>query len=357
MRCCSECFTSTYLKDVINSNNILGNCDFCNSQNVSVYNPEELTLFFQNILDLYLPSKNIGSSIEEQIEKDFKGKIFSPKITNKRKDLLAKIIANDFSQYKKLFKGKILLKHQYDSSTDVIVKPLQISWERFADEIKAINRFHLQNALDLEKLKILLSRYVRRIPKGKLFFRARISDSINGFATNEMGCPPKDKTKGGRANPPGISYLYLGDSIKTTLYETRATLFDYVSIGHFQLKEEIEVINLRGDTYDPILLADRNELEDFLVHLPFIAKLEQELSKPRRRSDNELDYLPTQYLSEFIKSMGFHGVEYQSSLFENGYNLAIFNSTNFTCKKVEVYEIDKIDLLHKSVTQLQTRKN
>ena len=164
-----------------------------------------------------------------------------------------------------------------------------------------------------------------------------------------MSNPPVEKAKAGRANPIGISYLYIADDIKTTFYEVRASLFDYVSIGDFRIKEDIKVINLRGDTYDPILLSDKGELEDFLIHLPFITKLEQELSKPRRRSDNELDYLPTQYLSEFIKSIGFDGVEYQSALYPNGYNLAIFNPNKLECIKVGVYEIENIDLTHKKV--------
>ena len=96
-------------------------------------------------------------------------------------------------------------------------------------------------------------------------------------------------------------------------------------------------------------MAEQEELEDFLIHLPFITTLEFNLSKPRRRSDNELDYLPTQYLSEFIKSIGFDGVEFQSSLFSDGYNLAIFTPQKFECIKVEVFEIENIDLKEKKI--------
>ncbi len=301
MHCCSECFSSSYLKDIINSNVTIGNCDFCRTTNVAIYNPKELALFFQNIFDLYKVDSKIGASIEIQIELDFQGKIFSNKISVNRKKLLNEIIADDFDKYKRIFKGKVALKHINNKKKNTKVKPLQISWEKFAEEIKSTNRFHIQNALDLLKLEQLLNRYKRQIPKGKKYFRARISDNNAGFKIGEMKNPPPEKAKAGRANPLGISYLYIANDIKTTLYEARASLFDYVTVGSFRLKEDIRVINLRGDTYDPIFLAEQGELEDFLIHLPFITKLEQELSKPRRRSDNELDYLPTQYLSEFIK--------------------------------------------------------
>ena len=223
-----------------------------------------------------------------------------------------------------------------------------MSWEQLTEEIKYTNRFHLQNKLDLKKLKILLSRYKKPINKGRKFFRARIS-SENGYMLSEMSNPPKEKTRSGRANPTGISYLYLADHINTTLYEIRASLYDYATIGEFRLKENIEVVNLRGDTYDPMLLADNEELEDFLVHQPFITELELNLSKPKRRSDNELDYLPTQYLSEFIKSIGFDGVEFQSSLYSEGYNLAIFQPEKFECINVQLCEIINIDLNHRII--------
>ncbi len=350
MHCCSECFSSSYLKDIINSNVTVGNCDFCGTVDIAIYDPKELALFFQNIFDLYKIDKANGTSIEIQIESDFKGKIFSDKISVNRKKLLNEIIYDDYDKYKRLFTGKVVLKHISNRKNSVKVKPLQISWEKFAEEIKSTNRFHIQNALDLFKLQQLLNRYERHIPRSKKYYRARISDTSAGFKIGEMKNPPPEKAKAGRANPQGISYLYIANDTKTTLYEARASLFDYVTVGTFRLKEDIKVINLRGDTYDPIFLAEQGELEDFLIHLPFITKLEQELSRPRRRSDNELDYLPTQYLSEFVKSLGFDGVEFQSSLYPLGYNLAIFNPEKFECIKVEVFDIEKIDLRHKLIT-------
>ncbi len=347
MYCCSECFSSNYLKNIINSGETKGDCTFCHAKNVYIYDPKELALFFQNIFDLYKVDKTKGSSIELQIELDFQGKIFSDKIISNKKKLLTEIISDDFLKYKNIFKSKVILRHIKENKPTV--KPLQISWEKFAEEIKSTNRFHIQNTLDLTKLKQLLNRYVREIPKGKKYFRARISEDINGFKIGEMKNPLPEKAKAGRANPTGISYLYLANDIKTTLFETRASLFDYVTVGSFRLKEEVRIISLRGNNYDPIYLAEMGELEDFLIHLPFISKLESELSKPRRRSDNELDYLPTQYLSEFIKSMGFDGVEFRSSLNPSGYNLAIFNPMKVECIKVEVFEIENIDLTHSKI--------
>ena len=78
MNCCTECFSSNYLKDIINRNNSIGDCDFCGSKKVSIYNiDEKLRLIFQNILDLYSISAESENTIETQIELDFHNKIFS----------------------------------------------------------------------------------------------------------------------------------------------------------------------------------------------------------------------------------------------------------------------------------------
>lgn len=348
MNCCSECFSSNYLKDIINRNDAKGDCDFCNSVNVSIYNPEELSLTFQNILDLYILKSDAENFLETQIMIDFQGKLFSEKVGKNVKSLLQSIIKDDYKDYEHLFEDKVILKCSNRLESGEITKPLQISWEKFAEEIKTTNRFHIQNNLDLIKFQELLNRYKKPIKKGKKFFRARISN-IEGFEKSEMNNPPAEKAKAGRANPTGISYLYLADKTLTTLYEARASLFDYVTVGEFRAKEDIKVINLRGDTYDPIFLAEQEDIEDFLIHLPFIKTLEENLSKPRRRSDNELDYLPTQYLSEFIKSIGYDGVEFQSSLYSEGYNLAIFTPEKFECINIEVFEIENISLTEKKV--------
>lgn len=350
MLCCSECFSSVYLKEIINSNQDIGVCDFCGAREVSIYNPRELALIFQRVLELYKIDEKNGDKIEKQIVADFFGKIFSEKIGSNIRRLLEEIMADGFSEYKDLFTKNIILKHFGESYNEERVKPLEISWERFASEIKSTNRFFIQNALDLEILSDLLANYEKNYKRGKIFYRARVSENVEGYKIGDMKNPPQKNAKAGRANPQGISYLYIANDVKTTLYEARVALFDYVTVGDFRLKESIKVVNLRGNTYDPFVLAEKNRLEHFLVHLPFIAKLERELSKPRRRSDNELDYLPTQYLSEFIKSMGYDGIEFQSSLYPLGYNLAIFNPNKFECIKVTVYEIENIDLSHKTVS-------
>ena len=42
--------------------------------------------------------------------------------------------------------------------------------------------------------------------------------------------------------------------------------------------------------------------------------------------------------------MGIDGIEFKSSLYQEGVNLAVFNPTKFKCLEVKVYDIKDIKL-------------
>lgn len=346
MNCCINCFESQYIGSIILNNKKLGNCDYCNSQSISIYEASQLSPFFKGIIDLYEKDTEDGKPLETQIISDFHKKVFTQNLidTGNIKALIAEIIKDDFADYQGILDNPVRLRFRKTNVEDDVTQPLFLTWDKFSEEIKTVNRFHLNNPLDLGKLKSLFKFFEKEIPKGKKFYRARISDNLKGYAVEQMFNPPNVSAKSGRANPNGISYLYLANDLTTTLYEVRASLYDFVTVGTFRLEESINVVNLSRSTYDIFAFAEVGSLEEVMIHGSFIDKLEQELSKPRRRSDSELDYLPTQYLSELIKSMGIDGIEFKSSLYQDGVNLAVFNPTKFKCLEVKVYDIKDIKL-------------
>jgi hypothetical protein len=350
MNCCINCFESRYLNSIIIRYKSNGNCDYCGSESVSIYLATELNLNFSGILDLFVIDEENGIPLEQHlISGYFAQKVFSQSLIDSGnvKALILEIIKDDIDDFRHLIDNPVQLRFLNGNVEEEANKPLFLSWENFSEEIRNINRFHLQNPLDLEKFKSLFKHFSKEILKGKKYYRARISDNNDGYPIEEMGHPPSKYAKSGRANPQGISYLYLANDVITTLYEVRASLYDYVTVATFRLVENIRVINLSHSTYDIFELAELEELEaleQVMIHGTFIDKLEQELSKPRRRSDSELDYLPTQYLSELIKSMGFDGIEFKSSLYHKGVNLAIFHPEKFNILDTHVYDIQNINL-------------
>jgi hypothetical protein len=69
--------------------------------------------------------------------------------------------------------------------------------------------------------------------------------------------------------------------------------------------------------------------------------LGEELTRPVLQSGAAIDYIPTQYLCEFIKKCGFDGVVYRSSVSE-GINLALFNPVKAIGGKVALYDIKRV---------------
>ncbi len=332
MNCCTNCFLDIELIGFINSNsNSNGKCDFCKTEDVALVNAQELQELFLTLLDIYIIDKE-GEDIVTALQKDWN--IFKINEVSKIETLLSNIIIDLGEEYDKLIKSKV----------SILIPPETVDliddWEVFKIEIKEKNRFFFNNEANLKSIEGILP--IRDYSIGKIFFRSRISDDEKGYPVEKMGKPPQKIAKSGRANPRGIPYLYLAQSIKTTMYEARATFLDYVSIGKYKLIEDIRVISLRT-SYQVSPWGDFS-LKDYVNNIPFLDTLENDLAKPLRRQDNELDYLPTQYLCEYIKSLGYDGVEYGSSLHEGGINLVIFNDEKLECISVDVHEISKIEI-------------
>lgn len=167
-----------------------------------------------------------------------------------------------------------------------------------------------------------------------------------------MGAPPANSASAGRANPVGISMLYLCDSVQTTMYEIRAGVYDYVTVGTFELLSDIEVINLADlDKISPFFAANSYGI-DYIrqaVNIDYLRIIGQEIARPLRRHDSALDYLPTQYISDFIKSKGYAGIEYSSTMCKDGINLAVYDENLLKCISTTVYDVKSLTYLYDKI--------
>lgn len=142
-----------------------------------------------------------------------------------------------------------------------------------------------------------------------------------GYEIADIDSPPSVKATAGRANPAGISYLYVCDSRKTAIMEVRPMIGQEVSVATIELSDDIKLFDFcknngiyekGGDAYIYYLIS-------------------RAFSEPS--TGNEKDYYPTQFLTEFIKEMGFEGIRFYSSYDSNSKNIVIFNTQNTDEKK------------------------
>lgn len=351
MFCCCNCFSNSELKAIIDAKKVKGDCDFCGSHDVHVYEigtDDTLAQTLDGLLDVYTPVSDLPADYPREHTGMLKDVFYNnwnlfsvkPELIYR---LLISICSERYSIQPSLFDGPVGIKqiqdHSYLEENTIL---MQYCWKDFVEGIKHKNRFH-SDYINKERLLQFL-RCVKKVHhRGETFFRARICPDSRGYKRNEMGPPPENIAKAGRVNPSGISVLYLSDSLETTLYEIRAGVYDYVTVGRFKLQKDIDVINLTSiDQISPFIgdLAgfDYTQYALNIEHLKMIA---QEIAKPLR-NDNTLDYLPTQYISDFIRSKQFHGIEYISTMKKNGANLAVFDPEMFKCTGTSVYDITSI---------------
>jgi len=343
MKCCINCFKDSEIRAIIKSYGQVGKCDFCSSREVFVsdinIDSNPIADMMVSLLDIYAVSDDVGAKpLKESLRDDWD--IFSAG-AEVIQMLTQRLCASSYSENDDLFTKKVTIPKITDAdflNRFCIVKGR--SWQEFSESIKYGNRFH-SDMFCADALSIFLHEVARIYPKGKHLFRGRISPNREGFSIGNMGAPPKEKRSAGRVNPEGIAVLYLSSDSKTVLHEARATTFDYVTIGEFLLKSAIVVVNLSGiSSTSPFKY--QGMLERYAANRKVYQEIALELAKPLRRSDSPLEYLPTQYIAEFIKSQGYSGVEYASTLNEGGYNLAVFDEELFECVGVRTVEVSEI---------------
>ncbi len=332
MFCCGNCFSDRFIfKYIQKEAKKTGNCSFCNSTAVSLIDPRELVDIFQQVIDLYTEVSESGQLLVELLKRDWH--LFEGMDNNKCYDLL-KCIYSDIDYKEKIYQPKIY------------PDPERIDrWQIFREELKHKNRYFPQQAPDIEHLKNLFN-YIL-LPQDespKLMFRARCNIENTIFSIDEMKKPPEKVASGGRANPAGIPYLYTASDVLTSIAEIRPHKGDNVSVAEIIANEKLILADLRNPrkTISPFELTE-DDLNKLYEDIEYLCKLGEELSKPILPRDAHLEYLPTQYLCEFIKHCGFDGVVYKSSVGE-GDNYAIFYEDKLTISNIMVYEVTETNI-------------
>ena len=214
---------------------------------------------------------------------------------------------------------------------------------KLRDEMMHANRWFLDVAIDLNRLRQLLDMLLApALPKQ--WYRARIRTEDKIFTIDEMGAPPKRRSSHGRANPAGIPYLYLGSLPETAVAEIRPHTGELACVADFIIPD-IKVVDLRNPRklVSPFILADASEIGQLRADLPFLERLGEELTRPVQPAGAAIDYIPSQYLCEFIKKSGFDGVIYRSSV-SDGINLALFNPKQAVGRNVRLYHVAKVSV-------------
>lgn len=222
------------------------------------------------------------------------------------------------------------------------------SWEEFVDLLKHRRRL-CQDYVNTENLRPFISATTRCIKKGTLFWRARVSKDGRGFAQEEMGAPPAHLAKDGRANASGIPVLYLSGNRDVAVAEVRPGYWNVVTAAGFELQQDCEVADVRQlhdfRSWSPrfqkeACSAGKSWIDLFVANAEQLAMMAEDLRRPFQ--SDPLEYLSSQYLCEFVQSMGYDGVMYGSAVRSTGFNIVLFDNTmakSITCEDLRITEL------------------
>lgn len=228
-------------------------------------------------------------------------------------------------------------------------------WHSFANHIAFENRFGGSEIKDTVCQYIdhvlLFKELTFKYSKDTIVYRARKIESNEitknesgqkiGFNAKKSGMPPYRKTPNGRVNIAGIPILYTATEKKTACAELRSMKNDYISIAEYRIKEDVNVANfvlehidkVKGSMDGQAFLKDMFESFSFAISNEFI------------------DYLPSEFISEYIRlnRSDLSGIRYSSLHNRGGYNLALFDdkkceflkSTVVRCTEVN-YTFDEL---------------
>lgn len=343
MYCCANCFGDSFLDNHIPKiSKQTGTCSFCSATNTALVKPTELLDYFQSVCSIYTEWNGADAKpLVTWFQEDWQ--IFSSLDLVKAQTLLGEIL-ND---------GEIVRKKHFPHYF-VLPLPAVEKWVSFRDEIMWKNRFFVRHELDLDHLKGLFESFLETDASEfrDQLYRARIQADDSAIPLNEMGRPDAASVKNGRANPVGIPYLYAASTPETAIAETRPHPGDLLSVAQFKVISPLRLLNLMHPrkTISPFAVEDEGELYALRHDLAFLCHLESELSKPILPRVADLEYLPTQYLCEFIKNCGYDGVVFKSSI-SSGANVALFDDSKVRAEVLTEYEVTK---LHYEQKQRQT---
>ena len=170
-------------------------------------------------------------------------------------------------------------------------------------------------------LPLLLPRLEYALPAGQVFYRGR--GGVHSLA--EMGAPPPERTPAGRANPRGIPFLYLSTDEATVIAELRPGKGQALTLATFVLREPVRTVDLTeaSAVESPFGQGDLEALVQRRTPYGLLDQVNQMLSHPIDPQQAELEYLPTQYLTEVMRQVGYDGLLFNSAL-GPGDNLLLF---------------------------------
>lgn len=364
MQCCPNCFCDEIAIAAIfdTQQTDVGICDICGEHSeklVSVSPESELSSFFDQMLSVFNITKQINSqnTFESLREAFYTTWNVLQDATRPRFDQFIKEMFPEDGRVDALLQARVRIAPERGSKE---IRDFAFfgdrSWDDFTEDIKHRSRYHatIENKEAMGNLFNSLTRYID--PSDQVWYRARNVNDLDRKPQFEDLCEPEPKKAGeGRMSPRGVRCLYIADSAETAIAEVRASMHDEVGVLALRPRRTLRILDLsKIDRISPFtpevnpaeLASNHRNLND----------MKEDLTKPMRESDDTIDYIPTQFIADYARALGFDGIGYESVLHENtsgkpGYNIASFLGVKDAFDKVSI-DVKRITKVQRQIIQV-----
>lgn len=362
--CCTNCFSESVIRNFIESKDTLGDCDYCKSKNIHIYDAQDVGEFIMEGVERHY--EDAANQVAYESSEGgyqlstfdileiliWKEEIFG-ELLDDPNPLLDDLVSNDGTPY--------VRKDPYGPPSG---KPDEIrNWENFCRIVKTQQRFTTflslgeKDRYDLDKPENLLfylaesfmPSLISTLSPDTSIFRARIEERNRIFGHIDLTSPPDEDSKNSRMSPAGISFFYGGMDPDTCIHEVRPDVGENVVVGEFRTTRNLIVLDLSQEIEPPRSIFDpQYEFSYEEYSKPFLVHFVNDISKPIRKTDNEIEYVPTQVFTEFSKTVNLkdhflyldekgeesdvmlNGILFKSSIKKGGKNLVLFRGPDIS---------------------------
>lgn len=335
---CLACFDYDWLKDYVKKNaSEKGTCPSCQSRQQPLIPVAALYKPFHNLISSYKiaegPPLEYGTPIVDLIQNDWE--VFSECLIERggTDALLESILHSgwdDDDGEPLLNASDLYVAHHRSWSHDT----LDDIWKKFAECVKEYPlrklEFHDKEFHDFLINEDLLGRRTVSEPVGTVYYRARpgfvkTNDGwLEPYSGAEIGAPPPERAKAGRANPDGQVVMYCADQEATAVAEIRPIRGEYISVAEVRANRELKILDLATEPEWPNPFTD--EAVNYEVEFAaLLAAFAEELEKPLRYRDDPSEYIPSQKLADLVEQAGVDGIRYPSAMATGGTNIVLFD--------------------------------
>jgi len=249
----------------------------------------------------------------------------------------------------------------------VLFRARKIDINNFPPEViaiinNAIEQYHDYNYQKLSEKEKDIWNYIKAISQDE--WEQDYIDKFNlqdfvfwGYDSNNSDAPPLELNQfQGRANLKGVRYLYTAFDLNTAISEIQPSIQQIVSVAKIKILRKLKIFNFDFDEAYSESELFKQPLSELMEQLGisiwqlqiFFDTISELFSQPS--FGNIEKYKITQYLSEYIRNLGFDGIKYKSSLRKGGSNLVLFdisknefeNAKNYLIVKSSIYRIENI---------------